>query len=484
MATYKMRGTSHNVIYPYRMENGETKQQWESYGTELEALQRKSYIDYLQKAKRHDDVRDAAREYKRMRAIEKADQARTADGRTAATESIEDNTYRTYQEFIDKFLPFYARKKLFSPNTYDSYESNLRNHILPYFGKRVMSTITAEDIDDFMNHLSQKPCKGSKSYSKKPGNAPRLSSSTIKKCYTVLMVGFPTAKKWHYIKEIPDASAPAEKYKKRKAWEPEQVQKLLDSITDPVLHLAVHLAFVCSLRAGEVVGIGISSINLNEKSFWVNQIVQRVSDKAISTIPKEKIIRVFPKKVPSSTSSLILKDPKTEGSTRKQYFGTPLLLEIKERLQEIANNKAFLGSEYHDYGLLLCNADGTPIEPKSLDKPFKAAQESMGIEDRIEFQGLRKSGEMHKIRLTNNDYQLVASNGAHSIQVLTKHYNEVRDREKIELARLVEQSFYGSGSSAALDHDESIFSHDDIMGRMKRDPEFFIKVLQLMQNGA
>ena len=86
-----------------------------------------------------------------------------------------------------------------------------------------MSRITAEDIDNFLDYLSKKPCKGSKSYGKKAEDAPKLSSATIKKCYNILMLGFPTAKKWRYVTEIPDTSAPAEKTKKRKAWEPQCV---------------------------------------------------------------------------------------------------------------------------------------------------------------------------------------------------------------------------------------------------------------------
>lgn len=52
MAMYKIRGSSHNVIYTYRTSDGKYKQQWESYDTELEAIQRKAYIDFLQKNKR------------------------------------------------------------------------------------------------------------------------------------------------------------------------------------------------------------------------------------------------------------------------------------------------------------------------------------------------------------------------------------------------------------------------------------------------
>ena len=47
MATYKVRGNAHNVIYPYKTPDGAKKQQWETYETELEAVQRKAYIDYL-----------------------------------------------------------------------------------------------------------------------------------------------------------------------------------------------------------------------------------------------------------------------------------------------------------------------------------------------------------------------------------------------------------------------------------------------------
>ena len=72
MATYKVRGASHNVIYSYRTSTGQAKQQWESYDTELEAVQRKAYIDLLQSQKRTDELRQAAMEYKRSRAIEKA----------------------------------------------------------------------------------------------------------------------------------------------------------------------------------------------------------------------------------------------------------------------------------------------------------------------------------------------------------------------------------------------------------------------------
>lgn len=486
MATYKVRGASHNVIYSYRTSTGQTKQQWESYDTELEAVQRKAYIELLQSQKRTDEVRQAALDYKRSRAIEKAAikiaRDRQDDGAPAIAGAPEENLTRTYREFMERFFPAYARKRNFSPKTYDSYETNLRAHILPYFGDWVMSTITAQAIDNFLDHLRKKPCSGYKSYGKKAGEIPTLSSATIKKCYNILMVGFPTAKRWGYVSEIPNATAPSEKYKKRKSWAASAIMEVLDQmVDDPLLHLAVHLGFVCSLRAGEVVGIDANSVDPNDQSLWITQIVERVSDKSLKELPKERIIQIFPKQTSMSSSCMILKAPKTDESFRKQYLTTPLLKEVLCRLREIKENKELLGRDYHDYGLLICQPDGRPIDPNNLCKSFRKWQTAHHIEDQIDFQGLRKSGQMHKVRITQNNYQLVAESSGQSPEVLMSNYNEALDSEKRNLSQLVEADLYSGQATAAA---PTSISSAVLLNRVKSDPVFAQQLLQLLLRDA
>ena len=109
MATYKIRGTSHNVIYPYKDASGVSKQQWESYDTEAEAVQRKAYIDYLQDKKMAAEIRQAALDYKRKRAIEKSAEKiakENPDIKELPTgESSNENLHRTFREFMERFLP-------------------------------------------------------------------------------------------------------------------------------------------------------------------------------------------------------------------------------------------------------------------------------------------------------------------------------------------------------------------------------------------
>ena len=193
MATYTIRGTSHNVVYTYKASDGKRKQQWESYSSELEAIQRKAYIDYLQSQNRTSDITHEASEYRRKKAVEKAAQKIAAEKTATAPDTpspeSEDNMSKTYREFMERFLPIHARKKNFSPKTYDSYRQNLETHIYPYFGDWVMSSITSSAIDGFIDHLFQKPCRGSKSYGKRTSEIPTLSSGTVKKCYNILSNG-------------------------------------------------------------------------------------------------------------------------------------------------------------------------------------------------------------------------------------------------------------------------------------------------------
>ena len=119
----------------------------------------------------------------------------------------------------------------------------------------------------------------------------------------------------------------------------------MKKIDDSILHLAVHITFICSLRSCETAGIDIKTIDFWDRSLWISQEIQRASDEALKVIPEDEIIKIFPKEVPTSKTNLVTKFLKTDGSYRKIFLTTPLMQEIKERLKEIERNKAFFGTE-------------------------------------------------------------------------------------------------------------------------------------------
>ena len=168
-------------------------------------------------------------------------------------------------------------------------------------------------------------------------------------------------------------------------------------------------------------------------------------------------------------------------SFRKQYLTAPLLKEIQLRLEEIRENKKVLGRDYHDYGLLICQPDGRPIDPNNLCKSFRKWQTEHHIEDQIDFQGLRKSGQMHKVRISQNNYQLVAESSGQSPEVLMSNYNEALDSEKKNLSQLVEADLYPAQAAASgpVPINQAV-----LLDRIKNDPAFAQQLLQLLLGGA
>ena len=72
MARYKKRGNSHCIIYTYKDEDNNTATIWETYQTEVLATQRKATIDYYQKMKDRNKIRELAFQYRSERKRKKA----------------------------------------------------------------------------------------------------------------------------------------------------------------------------------------------------------------------------------------------------------------------------------------------------------------------------------------------------------------------------------------------------------------------------
>lgn len=102
--------------------------------------------------------------------------------------------------------------------------------------------------------------------------------------------------------------------------------------------------------------------------------------------------------------------------------------------------------------------------------------------ERIDFQGLRKSGQMHKVRLSQNNYQLVAESAGQSPEVLMNHYNEALDYEKRALSRLVENSFYPHRESSGETQSNADVS--TLMSQIQQNPDLCQKLLQNLMQGA
>ncbi|MEG2188608.1 MAG: tyrosine-type recombinase/integrase [Christensenella sp.] len=466
--TIKQRGKKYSLIYYYKDEYGTSQQQYEAYDSKTEAEQRIKFIEFLKYNDDDQTLLKLAKEY-----------SESKQGNNIVKVPKNENLSKSFTEFIWTWAPKHARKVRMKPNTYAALTRNIRNHLEPYFGDKIVSDITSEDIDDFLYQMSLKKCMGAKSYNKRIEDIPTLKGSTVMKLFNIISPAFRDAETWGYTMKNPvnQSQAPSYKYVKRNFWTKKQLQNALENIDEPLLHLAVHLAFICSLRPGETAGIDVGSINLQNKSLWVKQTLQRVEEEAMEVVSQEDIIRIFPKKKANAKTVLILKTPKTDKSERKGFLNDPLCEELSERIKQIARDKKYYGRDYNDYGLLFCRQNGDPIEPRRIDRLFKKWQKEHGMSEDalVDMQGIRKSATMYKLRLTNYDLQVVGGDGGQtSPTTILNHYDEVMEEDRRRLSALVENDFYGLQSDTDLDTGQ--FNMQKMFDELTKAPELAAKL--------
>ena len=116
------------------------------------------------------------------------------------------------------------------------------------------------------------------------------------------------------------------------------------------------MAFACSLRAGELLGLTWDCVDISEEaintdyaSITINKELQRVTKDALKVLDNKDVFYVFPAKNSRTTTVLVLKTPKTDGSNRKVFLPKTVAEMLIAWKKEQDYAKEALGSEYQDY---------------------------------------------------------------------------------------------------------------------------------------
>lgn len=150
-------------------------------------------------------------------------------------------------------------------------------------GEMKVQDITSRYVDRFIQRL-QKTLPVSSVKIKL--NNEFLPASMINKIHKLLLCAFKQAIRWELISKNPFQYTllPKVKSKKREMWTAETIRKALDECFDARLYLAINLAFACSLRIGEILGLTWDDIHVSEKDIehddahlFVNKELRRVS---------------------------------------------------------------------------------------------------------------------------------------------------------------------------------------------------------------
>lgn len=376
MASIVKRKSKYSVVYTYYDENGEKRQKWETWGTMKEAKRRKAEIEYKQ------------------------------DNNTFVRPSI-----KTVSDLLYDFVELYGVNK-WALSTFDAKKGLIDNYINPYIGNVQLSSVTPRMMDEYYQKLLK--VKGAPRY-KGQEVTTCVSARNVKEIHKILNCAFNQAIRWEYMEHNPVAKAtlPKVEEKQREIWTADDLFRALEVCEDDRLSLAINLAFSCSLRLGEMVGltwdcidIGEESIAENNASIFVEKELMRVSKNALEKLEGKDVVQVFPSVLTSNNTVLLLKKPKTKSSIRRVWLPKTVAIMLAEWKKNQDELKEILGAEYHDYNLVLSLSNGRPLEGQVISRSFKDLIRKHDLPD-VVFHSLRHTSTTYKLKLNRGDMKAV-----------------------------------------------------------------------------
>ncbi len=165
-------------------------------------------------------------------------------------------------------------------NTWLTKEAIITKHILPYFGNRVVSDITAKDVIRWQNEL-----RNSIGDNGKP-----ISVMYLHTIHNQLSAIFNHAMRFYDLSSNPAAKAGNVSTSEKKEmlfWTKAEYQKFSEAIMDkPLSFYAFELLYWCGIREGELLALTANDFDFKNSTLTINKSYQRIKGKDVITSPK------------------------------------------------------------------------------------------------------------------------------------------------------------------------------------------------------
>ncbi len=414
MASIIKRKKSYSVVYSYQDENGETKQKWETWHTHKEALKRKAEVE---------------------------NQLNNGTFLPPTDQKVSD--------FLYDFVATYGEKK-WGVSMYDSQSALIANYINPIIGDMEVQAVTPRVVDKYIQTLQKTPAVSTKH---RKAKTKYVSNPTIEKIIKLLRCAFKQAVRWELIGKNPfdNTVLPKTEYKKRDIWDADMIRKALDQCTDGKLYVAMNLAFACSMRIGEILGLTWDNVHIEDRDIaadnayiYIDKELARASKQAIEMLGEKDIYHIFVPLLPNTSTRLILKKPKTDSSIRKVWLPKTVAYILREWKKSQDELRSFLGEEYQDFNLVVALANGRPCENRIIEKEFSLLKAKAGLPN-VVFHSLRHSSTTYKLKLNHGDLKATQGDTGHAeIDMITKVYAHILDEDRKINAQKFESAFYAN----------------------------------------
>lgn len=338
MTRKRARGNSEGSIYP--VPGG-----WRGYVwvTGPDGIRRRKYVKALTRE-------DAQRVWLKLRAA--------ADRGPVAT------NLPKLGDYLTGWLAEVVKPNL-APKTYDKYEMFARLYITPALGSKRLDKLTARDIRLWLNQLRQacQCCEQGKDTRRSKANRrccaigqcchQAISPRTLKDARDTLRAALAHAlTEDELISRNPAAmiKLPTPRSRKARAWSVAEACAFLDSARtdkDP-LYAAYVLMLVLGLRRGEALGLPWADVHLDDDELEVSWQLQR------------------------SGGQLHHRETKTPHSDASLPVPGICATALRHQADAQSGWRHAAGPAWHDSGLVITTAYGTPYEPRNFNRHYAA----------------------------------------------------------------------------------------------------------------
>lgn len=416
MASIQQKFNKFYVVY--RTNGSKSKQEYEPFATEQEAVTRKLEIEYLQ----------------------------------SRGTFIPSNS-QTIREYLETFVEIYGTQN-WNVNSYSKNVRVLVNYVYPLIGKIKMKDFKALHADKLMKDLLNTPSIRQN----KKGEITYLSPSNVEKIGKLLKTAFNQAEIWELVPKDPFKHTKLPRFEKdeRAIWDAKTLQRALELCDDGLLYLCINVAFASTFRAGEMAGldwahafISDEDIENDNARLCVEQQLQRLDREDAKKIRNSKIIFEFPSYQKKKTKTMLaLVIPKTKSSKRTVWIPRTLAYILRRWKEVQEENKEFFGKEYYDYNLIFAQTDGRPISPGELNNKFQEFIKKNEL-PKVVLHSLRHTSTTYKLKLNHGDLKATQGDTGHATpDMILKLYAHILDEDRKVNASKFEDSFYSGLNDA------------------------------------
>ncbi|MFC4061638.1 tyrosine recombinase XerC [Planomonospora corallina] len=281
----------------------------------------------------------------------------------------------TVAAYLTRWLAEVVEPNL-EPTTYVAYEPLVRLYIIPGLGKKRLDKLTVRDVQTWLNTLPTLcTCCDQKKDHKRPEDKRMCcalgkccksypSRSTIAAIRRTLRAALNQAIREEMISKnvaalttLPSASK-TKKKRQYPVWSVDEARRFLEHLraADDPLYAAYVLILVLGLRRGEVLGLVWDCVDLDGEELRIAHQLTRVSG---------RLLHRDRTKTDDSTASLPLLGLCVTALRHRQ--------EVQREARETA------GEKWQDSDLVFTTRNGTPIEPRNLNRAFDAHCRKAGV---------------------------------------------------------------------------------------------------------